>query len=353
MYRNEAPKRSNGNSKKSKKKKSMRLRIITVILVAVLCVGIGGFMFMRALTGDVAPPDVDGQGLGLVDPSSPPFDVSGGPDSSPGLSASGNRKPGVYTVLVAGADHLGGNTDTMLLATLDTVQGKLNVMSIPRDTQVNVSRKIKKINAAWAIGKADQLKKELQSFIGFAPDSYMVVDLKGFVRLVDAMDGVDFDVPRRMHYSDPGQNLYINLEKGFQHLNGDKAIQLLRFRHTYVEGDIQRVRVQQDFLKAMASQMLKGANVFKIPEFVDIVSESVKTDLTTGNMIWFMQELFKLKEEDIEFHIMPGDTSPYYKGQSYVIIYEDKLLEMVNEYFNPYLTPITSDNVDISKLRDK
>jgi len=260
-------------------------------------------------------------------------------------------KDGVYTFLLAGIDNT-ANTDTIMVATLDTVNGTLNVLNIPRDTQVAVKRNTKKINAAWGVGGVDQLKTELKSVIGFSPDAYALVKLKGFVRLVDAIGGVDFDVPQNMKYRDPDQNLYIDLQKGPQHLDGQKAVELVRFRR-YTEGDIKRVEMQQKFLKEVFRQTVSLKNLFKLSEFVKIAQEDLTSNIDLGQMTWLGKEIMKLDSDSITFHTLPGDPYASYKGLSYYLVYRDEMLALVNEYINPFAEPITEDKVNISALRGK
>jgi anionic cell wall polymer biosynthesis LytR-Cps2A-Psr (LCP) family protein len=165
------------------------------------------------------------------------------------------------------------------------------------------------------------------------------------------MNGVEFDVPQNMKYSDPTQDLYINLKKGTQKLNGKEAIQLVRYR-SYNEGDIKRIEVQQAFLTAVFKQMISIKNIFKLPEFAAIAEKDLKSDLNLGQMIWFGQQLLSLNSDSITFHMLPGNTNASYKGQSYVLVYRDAALKLINETINPYIKPIVEENVNISHLSD-
>lgn len=116
------------------------------------------------------------------------------------------REDGIYNVLVVGTDKVGLNTDTILVMSLDSINNRANVMSIPRDTMSNVSRNVKKINAAYSIGakngkgNIDNLKKEVSYLMGFEVDNYVVINLNAFEEIIDAIGGVTIDVPRDMNY---------------------------------------------------------------------------------------------------------------------------------------------------------
>src|SRR5690606_21125987 len=114
-----------------------------------------------------------------------------------------------------------------------------NIISVPRDSLVNVKRKVKKINAAYPAGNLNgggkegginQLKRELKTIIGFVPDFYIGIDLDGFERIVDAVGGIDINVPIDMKYDDPTQDLHTNIKKGQQVLNGEDALKFARYR---------------------------------------------------------------------------------------------------------------------------
>ena len=130
--------------------------------------------------------------------------------------ADGERKSkDFYTVLILGRDTGGGgNTDTMLLASYDVTNQKATVMSIPRDTMVNVGWDVKKINSVYNWnGGGDKgiaaVYKEVAQLVGFEPDYRVVVEWDAVGKIVDAMGGVYFDVPYNMDYHDPYQDLVI------------------------------------------------------------------------------------------------------------------------------------------------
>ncbi len=343
-----------GKKKPEKQAHKGRAIFLALLCVGVICFGLAGYLKLTG--GGIRPPDK----LSTMDPQ--PIDT-GHADEQPAEPETpvptvknqngtpSGRKEGMYTIILAGTDLDDYHTDVLMVAALDTKNGTLNVVNIPRDTQVSVKRSSKKINAAWGVGKIEQLKKELKTVIGFEPDAYAVVDLKGFVKLVNALDGVDFDVPVNMNYEDSSQNLYIHLKKGPQHLSGEEAVQLVRFRK-YKEGDLKRVEVQQNFLKAVFKQTISLKNVFKIPEFAQIANDHLRSNLDVGQMAWIGQQIMKLEEDSIKFHTLPGDPSAYYKRANYFLVDRTRAIELINETINPFTVPITKDNVNISHLRD-
>jgi LCP family protein required for cell wall assembly len=260
-----------------------------------------------------------------------------------------NRKDGFYTFIIVGKDDGNGNTDTMILGAFDAQNKKLNLVHIPRDTMVNVPWSVKKVNTLMAFSEdeIEGLKSGIRDLIGFTVDSYMVVDLDAFVQLVNVVDGVDFDVPIDMHYEDPTQDLSIHISAGSQHLTGEEALKVFRFRSGYASADIGRIETQQNLLKALAQKMLRIGNVTKVDEFAKIFSQNVETDLTLGNIIWYGEQFLGMKEEDIVFHTLPEYYNDSVRGLSYCSIYVDEWLTLVNAFLNPYKEDITVEHVNI------
>ena len=242
------------------------------------------------------------------------------------------RKQNFYTILVSGCDDGNGNSDTNILVAVDAENDYVYGVSIPRDTKAVWNGKSHKINAAFGSGGVEKLAEVIGDQLGIPVDFTVSVDLKGFVALVDAIGGVDFDVPVDMNYEDPYQDLYIHFSAGMQHLTGEEALKVVRFREGYASQDIGRMETQQAFLKAVAQQTLTLSNVDKIPEFANIFMEYVETDLTLGNLAWLGKEAITMGSDSISFSTLPGEwKSPY------IYLDPDATLELVNQYLNPYV----------------
>ena len=262
------------------------------------------------------------------------------------------RKGGFYTILVSGSDDGNGNSDTNILVAVDTVNGYVYGVSIPRDSKAVWDGKSHKINAAFGKGGMTKLAEVVSDQLGIPVDYTVSVDLTGFEALVDAIGGVNFDVPINMDYDDPIQNLSIHFKKGVQYLNGADAMRVVRFRHNndgtgYGTEDIGRIGTQQAFLKAVAKQLLQIGNVKNIPALVDIFYTYVKTDLTTGNLVWLGNEALNIGTENIHFATLPGDGSGYYNKQSVYVLDAQATCDLVNEALNPYNEALTLEDMDI------
>ena len=326
-----------GNTGHQEEKKGSRVRFWVILILAAAAAVFTVGLFLKNVVFRL--PDIETDLLSLLD------DPNGGPefDLPSGVDGSGNvlgRKDRYYTFLLAGLDNGGTRTDVLMAASFDVVNKKINVISIPRDTMANTERSLKKINGAYQQGKAEQTLEEVKTIIGVRPDYYAVVDLKAFKLIVDKIDGIDFDVPQNMKYTDPDQNLYINLKKGMQHLDGEKAMQLVRFR-SYPMGDLQRNKVQQDFLTAVAKKMMSITNITKLPDFAKILSENLETSLTLTQITRLGIEALSVDTDaGLSFYSLPVTMGENYKGADYVYLDKAPALEMVNEYINPYTAKI-------------
>ena len=287
--------------------------------------------------------------------------------------ASGARKSkDFYTVLILGRDTGGGgNTDTMLLASYDVTNQQATVMSIPRDTMVNVSWDVKKINSVYnSCGRGDKgiqgLYQEISQLVGFEPDYQVVVEWEAVGKIVEAIGGVYFDVPYTMDYHDPLQNLVIEQEKGYRLLSGEDAMEVIRWRkndrdspygyHNGI-GDSGRMEVQQSFLKAVIQQMMQPANVLNIGKIAKVFQENVSTDLSFQNILWFGKQAFSggLSIDDVTFLTMPWKGAEawsryYHRYLDYVVPVPDKLLEIVNNQLSPFQETFTLSDLDIMSV---
>ena len=141
------------------------------------------------------------------------------------------RKPSFYTILVSGVDDGNGGSDTNILLAVDAANDYIYGVSIPRDTKASINGKNRKINFAYNSGGMKLLSETISHQLGIPVDYTVLVDLRGFEALVDAIGGVDFYIPVNMNYDDPYQNLSIHFSKGMRHLNGAEALKVVRFRH--------------------------------------------------------------------------------------------------------------------------
>ncbi len=234
-------------------------------------------------------------------------------------------------------------TDTIMVASYDPNTQKANLLSIPRDTYTGKSTKkavaTQKINALYNINKNPEKTLEaVNEITGLDIKYYVVVKTEALIKLVDTIGGVKFNVPMRMKYTDTSQDLYIDLEEGEQVLDGNKAEQLLRFRHNdyqkgvgmtsypseYGDNDFGRMRTQRDFIIATLKQTLKPSNIFKIGQILEIANENVETNLELSFVKDYIPYAVELDTENIASATLPGTTPDISSTNGVSIFVADK-----------------------------
>lgn len=339
----------------TRKQKILRIVfIVLTVIAAIIVVGTAGFFLMTA------PPEVTPkpQTTTIIDENGNEIQVE-----IPGLAA--NRKDQFYTFLIVGQDTGGGgNTDTMMLAAYDVPNQTLNVMSIPRDTFVYYDGDRRLINAVynWAGGGEkgiEALKEEVGELTGVVPDFHIIIQWDAVGELVDAIDGVYFDVPRDMNYDDPTQDLHIHLSKGYQLLNGEQAMGVVRYRHDnkkwvngkyvlpgYPDGDLGRIKTQQAFMTAVIEKCLQPTVLLpNLMEYINIFQQNVVTNLSIPEMAYFGKSAIGgLDMEQVEFITLPNKSAG---DGAHVLPIGEEIVEVVNDGFNPYDEEITLKDLDL------
>ncbi|KAB2954673.1 LytR family transcriptional regulator [Heliorestis acidaminivorans] len=200
-----------------------------------------------------------------------------------------------------------GRTDSLIFASLDRQNNSISLMSIPRDTRVSISgRGQDKINNAHFYGGVPLVQKTVEDLLGVSIDYYVKTNFEGFRDIVDTLGGVEIDVERRMYYYQGDPYDRIDLQKGLQRLNGDKALQYVRFRSDAL-GDISRTQRQQNFLQAFAKETLQMNNLWKIPTLIPQMSKAVETNLGVSDMLALAFTARDWNSLEIFSHTLPGN----------------------------------------------
>ncbi|MBM6724937.1 LCP family protein [Pseudoflavonifractor phocaeensis] len=305
-------------------------------------------------------------------PASNDGDSTAGATGSPAASVDPGpqRKEQTYTFLLVASDQVSGNTDTMMVLTYDTVNQTAGLVSLPRDTMIDGVKDsdgshFYKLNGTYAYNGIEGLKKEVSQILGIPIDFYVKVNTRGFVKLVDAIGGVDFNVPVNMNYEDPTQDLYIHFNKGMQWLSGSDALKVARCRQNsyydeavgkwktydaYSNADIGRTETQRSLLTAVLKKALSQPQ--KLPTYYDIFLENVQTDLSANDLLYFAEKaLYFDFSSGLTTSVLPGDGTVTYHGWTYCYeLYPDQLLELINtQGINPYTTDITADMLTLAQ----
>ncbi|MGN1346685.1 MAG: LCP family protein, partial [Eubacteriales bacterium] len=299
------------------------------------------------------------------DPNNPPLDNSQGGEGENNASSSSSVndeykiKDGVYNILVIGHDDAALLADVTMLVNFDTKNNSITVMQIPRDTYISLNVLTNRVNAAFNTfynscyaGSYDKtvplamkkLEEMYEKSLCINIHHTAVLSLAGFQNIVNIMGGVGVYVPEAMQYSDPEQNLYINIGAGYQWLDGYQAECFIRFRSGYAQADLGRVNAQKIFLTAFFNQVkdtVKSANVSKLTEIATEIAKYLTTDLTVSDMMFYAKSLLNVDLENINMLTIPGNIA----GQYYVVN-RAATLGVINQYFNIYEKEISDSIFD-------
>lgn len=251
------------------------------------------------------------------------------------------EKEPVVTCLFLGIN--GGLTDFIMFGQYDPNTREIDLLSIPRDTNVGNASVDGKINAVYTSHNIDAIITQVEKIVGKDVDYYVLFKTSILRKLVDKLGGVTVDVPINMNYDDPYQNLYIHLKKGTQKLTGSQAEQFVRFRKNndgtgYSGGDVERTKAQQKFIKAFISELLTANGISKLPDLIDIVIEGTKTNVTLEDTKQYIDDIIAIRTDRITANTIPGvgkyAMSPLGYNTSYYFIDENAAKAMISEMFD-------------------
>jgi len=280
----------------------LRTFLIAFIVFVLLCTP-GLAIFGKVADINLFPPAGDGNGSleeqlpSIVDENSPFFEAF--------------KDKNRVNILLLGVN--GGLTDTIMLASFDTDAKHVDLISIPRDTYYHRdgynSEGENKLNAAYRGNPVNTARAVSEILLGMPINYYAVIDYKGVKNIVDSMGGVPMTIQKGgMHYEDPYDKppLVINIPEGYQVLDGEHAVQFLRYRHGYLEGDIGRVKAQQEFMKSAFRQCLS----FNLPKIAKTVFNNVESDITLGAATSLATKAMGISGSDIETYMLPSTPLP-------------------------------------------
>jgi len=279
-----------------KKNKSSYVKYILILVVVFILSGMVGAFFANALVDN--KPDYN-------------------EDDKKGMLVAKDKA----TVMIMGVDERAddvGRSDTLMIATLDPDKNQAALLSVPRDTRVKIKgHGFDKINAAYAYGGRKLTQETIESLLNTHIDHYIKINVHGFTKIIDALGGIDIDVEKRMYYEDPWDDdggLYIDLQPGMQHMDGKTAITYVRYRDE--EGDIGRIKRQQNFMKAVMDKLVSPTIIPKLPAIVSAVFDSVETDMSVSEILSFLGTLQDAKDNGLKSEMLPGKPV-YIEGISY------------------------------------
>ena len=233
-------------------------------------------------------------------------------------------------LVVFGTDEGGERSDVIMIFSVDPRTDRLSLMSVPRDTKVQINDRNQKINAAMALGEESLAISTLKELLGIEIHDYLTVNFQAVATIIDELGGIEFNVPSNMKYKDPDQDLYIDIKKGLQILNGEDSVKVLRFRQ-YVMGDLDRNKVQQDFFKAAFEQKFQPKYIKKVPAIYELVENNTKSSLSTKELLSYLNTVKKMKEPVVETFELPVSIR-----DPYVVIQQEEADTILTRHFGKY-----------------
>ena len=363
---NDPNKRDGQKEKKPNKGLRVFLKVFLVSFVF-LSAGIvfGAVNFYR----NISPPEIPvTQPIIAIDTAEPiMLDDEGDEDETVSVAAltaplrflNHDRKELFFTFLIVGLNE-GNNANTIIVASYDGVNHEANLISIPRDSLINVNRANRKLSGSFLNGMIGdggkeggiaQVQREVMSVIGFVPDFYVIFNYDAFKEVIDAVGGVEIYVPFHMRYDDPFQDLHIDIRPGLQHMDGETALLFARFRESNPGfrpiTDYQRIENQQTVINAVLDNLVHPASILRIAEFIEIFNKNVYTNLIFDDMVWFASQYTVMDGLDaVHFHTMPTDGSSG-APMWYEFLYAPGIVRVVNATVNPFTEDIGIGDLDI------
>jgi LCP family protein required for cell wall assembly len=246
-----------------------------------------------------------------------------------------DQKKKKYNILLLGEDDAAGLTDVLMIVSCDTESREINILQIPRDTYAEyTSASYRKMNAARdVLGGGEGVAEFLEGSLMISIDYHVTVDLEAVSTVVDALGGVEVDVPMDMIYKDPYQDLYIEIKKGRQLLDGEKAKQFIRYRSGYIRGDIDRLDAQKIFLSAILKKTFEQSNIFSVIEIIGGVLSRVESNISYNDCFNLIKALGVPDMKKVSFVTLPGGDIQGISGAWYYIMNRDSAYRVISEKF--------------------
>lgn len=285
--------------------------------------------------------------------------------SASAFANSRDEQKNSYTFLICGVDKSASNTDVMMIASLNSEAGSLDVLQIPRDTFVNPKSSglgITRVNAVYAsflrksalsgVSAKKEAMERLSSMLSEALcvdiDRYVLIDTAVFARIIDAVGGIEYDVPFAMHYDDPVQNLHIHLEKGKQILDGKKAEGFMRYRSGYATGDLGRVEARGGFLREAFLQVRGKISAGIAAKIAMGLSGEVITNADVFEVAYIAEMLYSVDLESVNIKTLSGSAvqNPKTLAWTYYALNKRAALADINKYFGKEGSEISYESFD-------
>ncbi|MDO5718346.1 MAG: LCP family protein [Tissierellia bacterium] len=231
-----------------------------------------------------------------------------------------------------GMDQTRVRTDTLMLVKIDIDSGEIDLISLPRDTRVLVDGSYDKVNAAHAYGGMALTLRTIRDWLNIDLDYFVKLDFNAVEEIVDAIGGVEVEVPVQIDEEMTG----IHIQPGRQKLNGKEALYFARFRAGYEDGDLGRVAAQQHLMKQIIKQTLSVENLPKIGDLMTTYAKRVDTNIPMKLMLSMIPSASNMDSDKIQSYRIPG-YADYIDETSYFIYDEEGTESLIRELLPEYI----------------
>ena len=319
-----------GQKARNKKKKMKTLRIVLLVILLIILIAGGVFAYRVYKNG---------------------WGLSGMLATVVGHNENTKKELQELKVLVLGisTDQEGVElTDTIMVASYNPNTQKASLLSIPRDTYVGTNpakaTAYQKINSLYGRKhRPDETLEAVNDITNLGIQYYVVVRTEALIELVDAIGGVTFYVPMDMNYDDTNQDLHIHLKEGEQLLDGEKAEQLVRFRHNnngtsypveYGDNDLGRMRTQREFIMATIKQTAKPENIFKIGQILEVAEKNIETNIDFNVAKDYIPYVVEFDTANMITNTLPGESTNKNSSGTWIFVHdEEETEELIQEMF--------------------
>lgn len=249
-------------------------------------------------------------------------------------------------------------TDTIMVLNYNPANNKLTVVSIPRDTLINVNDRNVKINAAYAIGGYPKIKAEAESLLNIKINYLVKIDYNAFREIIDALGGIEMKIERNMIYDDEGQNLHINFKAGETvNLDGKKAEEFFRWRKNndgsgFANGDLDRIENQQKFISKVVDKFTSPFILFRIPGIMSALGDNIETNMSPFKVISYGLKFMNLKKENMTMAIAEG-TPKTIHGESFLVFDKNQNKDIISSLSSAAVSKNSSVNISKDDIKIK
>lgn len=244
-------------------------------------------------------------------------------------------------ILVLGKDS-SKRTDAIILINYEPKSARLNLLSIPRDTSVNLNGIQTKLNGVYLKSGPDVMMDTVGELLKVNIKYYISFDMETVEKVIDILDGVDFEIASDMNYDDPIQNIHINLKKGQNHLSGDQVVQFLLYRQPndssllmsgpYDGSDIRRIEAQQSMLRELIKQKTDIKYISRVDKLAGVALENSETNITLDECLRMVRNISRLNHNEINMFVLPVSNQAN-DSLLFCTMYEEAAQNITNKYF--------------------